>query len=449
VARAPLPVVIVGGGFAGMAAAVRLAERGTPALLLEQRARLGGRAYSLRDPGSADVLDNGQHVLTGACVEALALFRALGSDGLLRVQRGLRIDYLDAAGAGFTLRCPPLPSPLHLLAGLLGLTALPLRDRIAALRVGAALRGAALDPGLDDVTVEAWLDRLGQPESVRRALWRPLALAILNEATEQASALPLARTLAESFLGSRDRSVMILPGSGLSCLYEAALPPFLAARGGSMRCGARAVRIETDGGAPERVVVVSLADGTRLAASRVIAAVPHRALPPLLPAPLAAREPFRSLARLGGAPIVSVHLWLDREVTALPFVALLGTEVQWAFNRRALADDVSGHLVTLVHSAAYAAADRPAEELAAAALADLRRVLPEARAARLLRSRVIKERHATFSPRPGTDRLRPGPRTTVAGLFLAGDWTATGLPSTIEGAVRSGNRAADALLAAQ
>ena len=277
-------------------------------------------------------------------------------------------------------------------------------------------------------------------------LWRPLALAILNETTERASALPLARTLSEWFLGGRRQSAMILPGSGLSRLYESTLPAFLEARGGSVRTRSRVVRIETEGEGSERVTGVTLADGTKLPATRMIVAVPHQALPPLLPAALAGREPFASLFRLGESPIVSVHLWLDREVTALPFVGLLGTEVQWAFNRRALADDVSGHLLTLVHSAAYAAAARPAPELAAAAMEDLRKVLPAARAARVLRARVIKERRATFSPRPGTDRLRPGARTPVAGLFLAGDWTATGLPATIEGAVRSGNRAADAAL---
>lgn len=445
-ATAPPTVLVVGGGFAGMAAAARLAARRIPVLLLEQRARLGGRAYSFHDPGSADTLDNGQHVLTGACGAALALFRLLGTERLLKFQRRLRIDYLDAAGPGGTLDCPPLPTPFHLLAGLLRLRALRPRDRLAALRVGLALRGAAADRSLDELTVEAWLDRLGQPEAARRLLWRPLALAILNETTERASALPLARTLAESFLGGRRQSVMILPGAGLSRLYEAALPDFLAARGGSVRTGARAVRIETEGGATERVAAVTLADGTRLPASRVIVAVPHQALPPLLPAALAAGEPFRSLSGLGAAPIVSIHLWLDREVTALPFVGLLGTEVQWVFNRNALADDVSGHLLTLVHSAAHAAAARPAAELAAAALEDLRRVLPAARAARVLRSRVVKERRATFAPLPGTDRLRPGPRTAVQGLLLAGDWTATGLPATIEGAVRSGNCAADVAL---
>lgn len=447
VAAAARPIVVIGGGLAGIAASVRLALAGRPVLLLEQRARLGGRAYSLRDAASGDVIDNGQHVLTGACTASLSLFRTLGTDDALTRQRDLRIEFIDTGGASSTLRCPPLPAPLHLLAGLLRLRALPLGDRLAALRVGWALRRLGAAGDLDALTVEAWLDRLRQPEAARRHLWRPLAEAIVNETADRASALPLARTLAESFLGGRAHSGILMAAAGLSRLYEAAAPPFLEARGGRVETGARATAIVTEGnGGADRVTGVRTSDGALREASGVIAAVPHQVLPALLPERWRAAAPFAALPALGSAPIVSVHLWLDRRVTSLPFAGLLGTEAQWVFNREAIASDVSGHLLTLVHSAAHRQAERTAADLALAGMEELRRAIPEARAARLLRFRVIKERRATFSARPGTDRLRPGPVTPLHGLWLAGDWTATGLPATIESAVRSGNAAGDAVL---
>jgi squalene-associated FAD-dependent desaturase len=442
------PTLVVGGGFAGMAAAVRLAGAGEPVRLLEQRRRLGGRAYSFVDAATGDVLDNGQHLLTGACTGALELLRLLGTLGELRLQTALRIDYRDAAGRAFALRCPPLPAPLHLLGGLLGIGALAPAERLAALRLGRAL--GTDDGTLDALTVEEWLDRLRQPEATRRVVWRPLAEAILNESTHRASALPLARALAESFRGGARRSALALPVAGLSRLYEAALPAYLAARGGRVEVGARAVALLTEpAGGGDRAAGVRLADGSVLEGRRVVAAVPHHALAGLLPPAWRGQEPFASLPRLGASPIVSICLWLDRPLAGPRFLALLGTEAAWVFNRRAIASDVAGNLVTIVHSAAHRQASEPAADLVERGLEDLRRALPEARGARPLRARVIRERRATFSARPGTDRLRPGPVAPIDGLFLAGDWTATGLPAPIEGAVRSGFAAAEAALASR
>ncbi len=446
----PARVAVIGGGFAGMAASVRLAQLGVKVILLEQRKRLGGRAYSMSDADTGDTFDNGQHVFTGAYDAMLQLLRALGTEELVQWQPELRLDLLDVDGSSSALRCPSLPAPLHLLMGLLRMPGLNLRDRMAALRIGGALR-RALRPGaaaeLDTLTAGAWLRRNGQTPKLQRMLWEPLTVAIVNETSERASAWPLARALAESFLGTRTRSRMGMAAVGLSKLFEPAMGRVLEENHGELRTSARVTTLELAAHDDrERVAAVILAGGERLKVDGVVLAVPHHAVAPLLPEAWRKRTPFADLDRLGSSPIVSVHLWLDRETLQLPFVGLLGTAAQWVFNREQLAGDVQGHCLTVNYSAAHKEVELPADALVQESMEDLRRLIPAVRPARLLGSRVIKERHATFSARPGTDRLRPGPETPIRSLILAGDWTDTGLPATIEGAVRSGFRAAENVL---
>lgn len=443
-------VAVIGGGFAGMAASVRLIQLGVQVILLEQRRRLGGRAYSMPDADTGDIFDNGQHVFTGAYDAMLRLLQALGTEDLVQWQPELRLDLLDVDGTSAALRCPSLPAPLHLLMGLLRLPGLNLRDRLSALRMGGALRHA-LRPGaaaeLDTLTAGAWLRRNGQTPKLQRMLWDPLTVAIVNETPERASAWPLASALAESFLGTRARSRMGFPRMGLSKLFEPSMGRVLSENRGELRTSARVSALElTADHDTERVAAVRLADGERLQVDAVVLAVPHHAVARLLPEAWRRRAPFADLARLGNSPIVSVHLWLDRETLQQPFVGLLGTAAQWVFHRRQLARDVQGHLLTVSYSAAHKEVDLPADILVQETMEDLRRVIPAVRPARLLKSRVIKERQATFSARPGTNSLRPGPVTPIRSLLLAGDWTDTGLPATVESAVRSGFRAAENVL---
>jgi squalene-associated FAD-dependent desaturase len=432
-----------------MAAAVRLTRLGVRVLLLEQRGHLGGRAYSLTDDASGDTFDNGQHVFTGAYDATLQLLRELGTDDRISFQPELRLDLRDTDGPPASLRCPSLPAPLHLLMGLLRLPGLGIGDRVAALRMGAALRRAMRPDAateLDALSASEWLARNGQTHRLQRMLWAPLTMAIVNETPDRASAWPLARALAESFLGSRARSRMGIPSMGLSALFEPALKTLLEQNGGQLRTGARITGLEMapyhDG---ERLAAV-VAGETREEVDGAVLAVPHHAVAALLPAAWRQQPPFADLGSLGHAPIVSIHLWLDRETLAEPFVGLLGTAAQWVFNRRHLAGDVNGHALSVVYSAAHREAELSADALVEECLEELRRLIPPVRQAQLLGSRVVKERRATFSARPGTDALRPGPQTPIRSLVLAGDWTDTGLPATIEGAVRSGFRAAENVL---
>lgn len=433
-------VIVVGGGVSGLAAAVRLAARGASVHLVEQSPKLGGRCYSFTDAASGDVVDNGQHVLVGAYRHTLDYLETIGTRQYLRRESSTPFF---AAGKGLRLlRTGALPAPFHLVAGVLGYGHLSMRERVGALRVGRALRrwGPDAESRLAGVSVGAWLDGLGQSDGAQRSLWNPFCVSVMNELPERASALLFARALRATFLGPARNAEILIPTIGQTELYVEPASRFLSGRGGRISAGVEAAGIELAGGA---VAGVRLSDGTLLEARNVIAAVPPHALARLVPRAYAGRAPFAHLGEFASSPIVSVHLWFDREVLSPTFVGLLDRDVQWFFNRRRIVGPGStpGY-VSAVISAAYAYVDLPKEELVALAIRDLRALSADAVGGILVGSLVIKEKRATFSATGTADAMRPGTGTPIGGLYLAGDWTDTGYPATIEGAILSGNRAA-------
>jgi len=445
-------VVVVGGGFAGLAAAIALQERRHQVTLLERRGILGGRATSVPDAVSGEDVDNGTHLMIGAYSATLDLVRRAGGSDLLLVQDRLRIDYVDGRGST-ALDCPPLVAPLHLLAGLLSLR-LPWKARLQAARFGLAARFGRPPSG---ITLAEYFRRTGQGEAVRRLLWDPLALAILNESPERAAAVLFHRVYSEAFLRSARASCLVFLRRGYGAVH-ARLARYFEGRGGVIRHRARAEAIEVDSGAA-RAVRLAQRPKTReeiragaaavietLPADAVVAAVPWHALPPLLPEEWRSREPFAACARLCGSPIVSIEMWLHRVVVDRVMVGLRDCEVQWVFDKGRLYGrrGPPQHLAFIV-SAPYRSAPRPSAELVGSALEALRRYFPAMAGATTTRSLVMREPQATFTCCPEAETLRPGPIAPVRGLYLAGDWTSTGLPATIEGAVRSGRRAAAAV----
>ena len=445
-------VVVVGGGFAGLAAAVALQERRHQVTLLERRGVLGGRATSFPDAQSGEDVDNGTHLMIGAYTATLELLRRAGAEDLLLRQDDLRIEYADERGRT-SLRCARLAAPWHLLAGLLRLR-LPWRARRDALRLALAVRLGRAPRGL---TLHEYFERTGQGEAVRRLLWGPLATAILNESPERASALLFYNVFREAFLTRRDASTLVFLRAGWARLHER-LSAYLQARGGAVRRRALAQAVETAGGRATGVRFRQRAQtraeiragrpsfDDRLEADAVVLAVPWHAVGELLPEDLRAQSPFAGLAGLGGSPIVSVEMWLDRVVVDEPMVGLRAGEIEWVFDKGRLFGRAGApqHLA-FIASAAWRSLPRPNAEIVAAAEAALRRHFPGMAGARVERSLVLREPQATFTCAPAAEALRPGPRTPLSGLYLAGDWTDTGLPATIEGAVRSGLRAAQAV----
>jgi squalene-associated FAD-dependent desaturase len=439
--------IVIGAGFAGLSAAVQMTKNGARVLVLEARARLGGRATAFPDRETGEIVDNGQHVLLGCYTATFEFLREMDVLDHVRVQPDLAVTMIDRTGHRSRLACPTLPAPFHLLAGVMEWDALDWRDKLAALRMATPLgiarrqlaggRDIAASPG---ETVDAWLVRNGQTDRLREMLWHPLALAALNQQPDVAAAPTFARVLAEMF-GSDPRSAAIaLPTKPLDRMYAEPARQYLESRGGKVLTGVTA-RVRVDAGG---VTAVDGA-GDHWTTGIVVSAVPWFALSGLFdPAPSALSTILSRAGAMASSPIVTVNLWFDRPVLDDPFVGLPGRAMQWAFDKRTLVGESASHL-SLVSSGASPLVDEKNDALIGAAHLELLEALPEALAAQLLRATVVREPRATFSLAPGQPP-RPESKTPVRGLFLAGDWLDTGLPATIESAVRSGHTAADLAL---
>jgi squalene-associated FAD-dependent desaturase len=444
-------VVVVGGGFAGLSAATALAESGARVLVLEARPTLGGRATTFTDPVTGERVDNGQHVVFGCYDETFRFLRRIGRQGDIQLQRSLTIDVIDHAGRATRLACPALPSPLHLLAGVMRWRALSTADRLAVLRMRHPLRAWRAAPGAPprpehpsrdakprvDETVRQWLRRLGQTDGLVTLLWEPLAVAALNESVDTAAATSLAQVLIPLFSGAPTNASLGLPLTPLDELYALPSRAFIEARGGVVQCGERA-RIELSAGSP----AITVRSGSRtIVAPQAIVAVPWHALPDLFLNPTQGlRDTIGHARRVTASPIVTVNLWFDESLPTGACVGLPGRTFQWIFDKRRIFGAQASHL-SLVASGATAIVEKSNEEIAQLAWRELRDALPSLTPQAPRRAVVVRERRASFSVAPGSP-ARPSCETDVPGLLLAGDWVETSLPATIEGAVVSGHRAA-------
>ena len=438
-------VIVIGAGFAGLSAAAALAEVGARVLVLEARAQLGGRATAFPDRESGELVDNGQHVLFGCYRETFAFLERIGADGNVRRQPSLVVPYIDRVGRRSELRCPPIPSPLHLLAAVLDWDAMPWSERLTVLRLAGPLwrarwelrqarRVTVTPPGS---TVSEWLREHGQGPKLRAWLWEPLAIAALNQPPEVASASPFVRVLAEMFGPDASASALVLPTRPLHLMYAEPARTYIEGHGGEVRTHALA-RLTLSGDAVRGVEV----RGEPIACPRVVCAVPWFALKSMFlgPPPDAMLDTITAADATGSMPIVTVNLWYDRRVMDEPFVGLPGRAMQWVFDKRIAFGSDASHL-SLVASGAEALAREDTPRLVARAAREVAEALPGARAATLVRGTVVREKRATFSLAPGQPP-RPGVETPIKGLALAGDWIDTGLPGTIESAVVSGHMAA-------
>jgi zeta-carotene desaturase len=437
-------VLIIGGGFAGLAAGVALAEAGRSVRLLEQKPHLGGRARSFLDPATGSVVDNGQHIFMGCYHATVRFLSTIGTLNWVRFQKHLTVPFLERNGRLTVLQCPALPSPWHVLLGVLRSGSFAFKEKLEVLRLGGSLQWAkATDPGSERLSVREWLTRLGQSERLQRNFWDLLCIAALNEDPSVASAALFERVVRLALFTSPQDSRIGIPRVGLSDVYVNAATAYIRARGGRIECSRSVASLLVSEG---RCRGVRLSTGEEIEAESVLSAVPSFQLAGLLPGEMLRREPFFApVVSLRPAPIISINLWFDRAITELDFIGLRGTTVQWLFNRGAILGSGENY-VSLVLSGAHQHVGRSKEELLAIALLELGELFPAAQKAKLRHSLIIKERFATFSPTWEAQQLRPTTRTPVRGLYLAGDWTATGLPATIESAVQSGCTAAGAIL---
>lgn len=448
--RRPRPprVVIVGGGLAGLAAASRLVRLGLKITLLESRPRLGGRASSFVDPTTGEPVDNCQHVSMACCTNLADFCRRVGTAGLFR--RVPEVVFLDEQGRYSRLRAGLLPAPMHLAESFLAARYLTLAEK---LRVGlgmACLRFSGRDrPG---ESFDSWLRRHGQTDRTIERFWGTVLVSALNERLDRMDVGHARKVFLDGFLRNRTGFQMEIPTVPLGELYGVRLRQWLEAEGVEIRLksGVRSLDIDEEGVA---LSGVTLRSGERIPADFVVLAVPYDRIRALVPDREAAQIPrLDDAARLESSPITGVHFWFDRPVCppGLGHAVTVGRLIQWVFNHSAIQGrqpEGGGQYLQLVISASYDLQPLDKTAIRDLVLDDLSSIWPAAREATLLRWWVVTEHGATFSVRPGVEDHRPDQRTPVDGLYLSGDWTATGWPATMEGAVRSGYLAAEGILA--
>lgn len=431
-------VCVIGGGLAGIAAALRLVDAGHQVTLLEARPELGGATYSFRRGDL--VVDTGQHVFLRCYHEYRRLLDRLGTGTRAHLQDVFAVPILRVGVPPHLLtRTRRLPAPAHLLPALINYRPLRVGQRIAAIRAAAALRTVDPDdPATDEISFGDWLAGHGQDEPTVRRLWELICVAALNAPPHRASLALAARVFRTGLLDRADAGDIGRPTVPLSELHGDPARELLQRNGGTVRTGVRVREI-----APDRGHYRISADGVRLTAAAVVLAVPHPQAARLVP-PRAAPDRER-WAGLGAAPIVNVHVRYQQRVTDLEFAAALDNPVQWVFDRTPPGSG-GQYLVTSI-SAAEPVLRTSAAELSRIQLAALADLFPAARRTPVRDVFVTREPRATFRQGPGTRRDRPAAGTRLPGLALAGAWTDTGWPDTMEGAVRSGRQAADVVLA--
>jgi squalene-associated FAD-dependent desaturase len=439
-------VAIVGGGLAGLAAGCALAQSGLPVTLFERRPYLGGRASSYQHPGTGETVDNCQHVLLGCCTNLIDLYRRTGVEDKIRWYDEL--TFLEPGGRASRISPSALPAPFHTAPSFLRAHCLSAADKLAISRAMIAL--APAQPADSAKTFLDWLKSHGQTGGAIERFWKTILVSALNEDLDRVSVPYAAQVVRESFLKSAAGGRMGIPTVPLSELYNAA-GEYIRKRGGEIMLRSTVESIEADSSRPRIKVNSAVRDFDYL-----MLAVSFDAISRVLPQGANRPDFEASLAHFSSSPITGIHLWFDREISDLDHAVLLDRTIQWMFHKSRIiaarrqggAAQTDGSYVELVVSCSRSLVEKSKNEIVDLALGEVREFFPAARNANLLKSTVIKEIHATYSPVPGIDAYRSRPESLWPRVFLAGDWIRTGWPATMEGAVRGGYLAAQALLRA-
>jgi squalene-associated FAD-dependent desaturase len=416
-------VIVAGGGLAGLAATAALSSAGYSVKLFEARPFLGGRATSYEI--DSETIDNCQHILLRCCVNLMDFYRRLGVAGDIAFHR--EIFFLEPGGRTSTLRAGLLPAPNHFVESFLRLTFLNFSEKLAVARAIRAIDRERSRPDLDRITMQQWLVEQRQPPRAIARFWRQVLVSAINEELDRMAASHGFQVFRLGFLAQKTSYEMGVPAVPVGALYSREAWEQIG--NADLRLRAPIEKIVIENGSVQHVLVA----GEKLRADHYICALPFErmsAIVPDLPLDLTAFE---------HSPITGIHLWFDRTITALPHATLLDRTIQWMFNKS------EGRYVQLVVSASRSLETMPRAEVIALALRELAEFFPIVREAKLEKAHVVKEIRATFSAAPGLESKRPLSRTAVPNLFLAGDWTRSGWPATMEGAVRSGYLAAEAI----
>jgi squalene-associated FAD-dependent desaturase len=417
---------------------VALAPHGYDITVLEARSRLGGRASSFYDPGSTEWVDTCQHVSMGCCTAFHDFCKTLGVLPLLEPQPTLFFQTPDRRTSRF--KADPWPAPFHLARALASAHYLSMSEK---LRVASGVIRLVFEKKDLDEPLLPWLKKHGQSERTIRRFWAVVLVSALNDTVDQLGTKYARKVFVDGFLKDRDGFTVHVPMVPLARLYGEELRAWLAKWNVTILEDDAVKTVEPQGSQFR----VTTRGGEEHLAERVVLAVPFDRVNSIIPPEWVQHAEFANLEKLSPSPITSVHVWTDREVMTLPHVVIIDGLGHWIFNRGRTAN--GEWYLQVVISATRELANWGREKITEAVLAELQQLLPELAQAKVLRSRVITEHKATFSAVPGVDKLRPAQATSIPGLFLAGDYTQTGWPATMEGAVRSGQLAAQAIRAAE
>ena len=436
---------IVGGGIAGLSAACALADAGFQVTVFERRPFVGGRASSYEYPSTGEVVDNCQHVLFGNCTNLLDFYRRIGV--LEDIRWFDRLTLIEPGGRRSEFYPSALPAPLHASWSFLRAPALSLADKLAIARAMSSF--AATLPPDGSQNFADWLRQHRQTDGAINRFWKPVLVSALNEDLDRISVHYAAKVVQDFFLKSPTAGKMGVPTLPLSDLYSEATTHI------ESRSGRVLLRQSIDGVVRDRNGVLTQGPKQQRF-DFVVLAVPYQSLGKLLPAENGAgglgTELRSQLSRFESSPITGIHLWFDREITELPHAALLDRTIQWMFQKSKLQPQrerrvSAGSYLELVVSSSKSLVELGRQDIIALAMRELTEFFPTVSSAKLVKATVIKEMNAGYSAMPGADSYRPHSRSPWSRIFLAGDWTATGWPATMEGAVRSGYKAAEAIAA--
>jgi squalene-associated FAD-dependent desaturase len=432
-------VIVIGGGLAGLAASVVLADSGLRVRLFEKAPRLGGRATTYLLP-DGESIDNCQHVTLGCCTNLDDFYQRIGASGRIRYYD--RLVFAGARGERSEIQPSILPAPLHLAPAFVAARFLNWQDKLGIARaLYSVIRSAGKPVFAAPISMLVWLKQQRQTQQAIDRFWGIVLISALNEDLDRMDAAYGIAVFWKAFLSNRDGFSVGIPAVPLTELYILRNERIDV----RTRSGVAQLLIEEGG-----VAGVRLDDGSEVRADHYVIATAFDRLSQMLPSGFADRDEFAGLRRLEVSPITSVHLWFDRQVMPELFLTALDRTIQWVFNKTKLSaaadSPASGEYLQIVISASHSLNEKSQKEIVDLCRRELAELIPETAGAEPTRCIVIRENSATFSPRPGCDRWRPDQRTSIRNLFIAGDWTQTGWPATMESAVRSGYLAAGGIL---
>jgi squalene-associated FAD-dependent desaturase len=426
-------VLIIGGGLSGLSATVKLSQKGVNIILVEASGKLGGRTYSFIHKETGDVIDNGQHVLVGAYKNTLEYLDVIGTRKFLSVQKKPHLNlWSEEKGfSAFEIGKGKIFSSLKFK----GLT---FKSKIGLRNVEKFFQKFPSNENeITNSTVEEWLNSLHQTDEAKKNFWFPISISVMNELPERASALLFVRSLKSTFFSNKEDVNILIPTIGQTELYVEQAEKLLRKNGVEILLNNEVISFEEKNG---KISKAQFQNGEEVEAKYFVSCVPYFALERIIENSHIEKKQFLYLKKFSSSPIISAYFWFDREVMQQDFVGVCGRNIQWVFNREKILEreKKESQCISVVISGAYSLIEKSKEAIEKLCLKELEEIFPSMSLSKLLYSFIIKEKRATFSATPSIEFIRPNTHTEIENFFLAGDWTNTKLPATIEGAIQSG-----------